>query len=220
MIVLYGGTFDPPHLGHIHLIQKLFSLFPITKLFLVPNQRNPLKTQSPHLSPDDRKLLLETAVRGLDSRIELLDFELKKPGPSYTIDTVRFLETQLQESLTVVIGNELFTDLPFWKEAPELMRKVDWIVVNRVENPVKISSHFLHALNIIDGTFCSENHFAYCQNTRSILFCEIEALPFSSTQIRSEIADLWKKNQLETPPQGIQRSVWLLIKEKRLYSVG
>lgn len=220
MNVVYGGTFDPPHLGHIHLIKKLLDLYPITKLFVVPNQKNPLKLKGPQISPENRLSLLEVATHGLDSRIQLLDFELKNPGPSFTIDTLRFLESQEEGPFTVIIGNELLSDLPSWKEAAELMKKANWIVVKRVENPVKISPQLLHALNIIDGHFISENHFAYCQNQRSIHFCDVQALPFSSTQIRAEIADMWKKNKLETPPQGIQRSVWLLIKEKRLYSVG
>jgi len=220
LIGIFGGTFDPPHLGHIHLIESILERFNFSKLYLVPNYQNPLKTKGPTVTPENRLLLLKTAIQGLDSRIEILDWEIKNQGPSYTIDTVKHVKTLHSEPISVVIGNDLFSQLPEWKSAAELFQLVDWIVIKRNEGIVLEPQQLLNKIGIFDSHFSEKNHLAYRQNQRSIRFCDIQALPFSSTRIREELGELWKKNKLEDPPQGIQRSVWLMIKEKRLYTVG
>lgn len=220
MIGVFGGTFDPPHLGHIHLIKTILAEFNFTKLYLVPNYQNPLKSVGPQISAADRLLLLHTAIRDLDPRIEILDWEITKQGPSFTIDTIKHLQTIQSEPITLVIGNDLFAQLPQWKSAQELFQLVDWIVVKRSTDIAIDPAQLLHKLGIIDSHFLDKNRLAYSQDRKVIRFCDIKALPFSSTQVRKELGDLWKKNKLEDLPQGIQRSVWLLIKEKRLYAVG
>ncbi|NBX77170.1 MAG: nicotinate (nicotinamide) nucleotide adenylyltransferase [Proteobacteria bacterium] len=220
MIGLFGGTFDPPHLGHIHLIQSLLKQFNFSKFYLIPNYRNPLKTKGPAVTAEERLLLLRTAIKGLDSRIEILDWEMRKQEPSFTIDTVKYLRTLHSEPLTFIIGDDIFSQLSEWKSAAELFQLVDWMVIKRSEEIVLEPQQLMHKLGIFDSHFVDKNHLAYSQDQRSIRFCDIKALPFSSTQMRSELRELWKKNKLDDPPQGIQRSVWLLIKEKRLYSVG
>lgn len=220
MIGIFGGTFDPPHLGHIHLIQTILNQFNFSKLVLIPNYQNPLKTKTSSVSPDDRLLLLQTAIQGVDPRLEILDWEIKKQGPSYTIDTVKHIQSFYSEPLTLIIGSDVFNQLPEWKSAPELFQLVDWIVIKRNDDTVTEPQQLLRKVNIFDGHFSEKNHLAYSQDRRSVRFCDIDALPISSTQIRLELVDLWKKNRLDNPPQGIQRSVWLLIKEKRLYAVG
>ena len=224
MIGVYGGTFDPPHLGHVHLIKSLLSQFGFSKLYLVPTSQNPLKTRGPHISPEDRFLLLQAAMLEVDPRITILDWEIKRNGPSFTIDTIDSLLKIENGPLHLIIGNELLSQLPSWKSIDELFKKVNWIVVNRThQSHLEIMQNLqqlLHTFGIIDSHFTSEKCIAYRQDQRLIQLCEINALPISSTEIRNKLGELWKKNTLENPPQGIQRSVWLLIKEKRLYSVG
>ncbi len=220
MIGLFGGTFDPPHLGHIHLIQSILKEFNFSKLYLIPNYQNPLKAKGPAVTPKDRLLLLRTAISGLDPRVEILEWEIKKQEPSYTIDTVRHLKSLHSEPLTFIIGNDIFSQLPEWKSATQLFQWVDWIVIKRSEGIVLDPQPLLHKIGIFDSHFIDKNHLAYSQDRRSIRFCDIRALPISSTDIRLELGELWKKNKLDDSPQGIQRSVWLLIKEKRLYTVG
>lgn len=220
MIGVFGGTFDPPHLGHVHLIKTLLERFKFTKLYLVPNSQNPLKTVGPRISAENRLLLLKAAIDGLDPRIEILDWEILQKQPSYTIDTVNRLLIHHPKNLTLIIGDDLFSQLDHWKSIRELLSKTDWIIVKRRTKNVENPQQLLHKIGINDSRFIDENRIAYCQDLRSINFCEIGALPFSSTEIRNQLGDMWKKNSLEIPPQGIQRSVWLLIKEKQLYSVG
>ena len=219
MIGVFGGTFDPPHLGHIHLIKTILSQFNFSKLYLIPNYQNPLKEQGPRISAGDRLSLIEAAFKYLDPRIEILDWEIKKTGPSFTIDTVKHLQALQSEPITLVVGDDILPRLPEWKSANELLKLVDWLVIKRSEAIASDPSQFLKKAGIIDAFFLEKNLLAYSQDQRLMRFCDIQALPFSSTKIREEIGDLWKKNKLEDPPQGIQRSVWLLIKEKQLYAV-
>lgn len=220
MIGLLGGTFDPPHLGHIHLIKTIQEQFSFSQFFLIPNYQNPLKTQGPHISPEDRLELLRAALSELNSSINILDWEINNPHPSYTIETIHRFQHTTQEPMAFILGDECFSGLPQWKSPTELLLNLNWIVVKRTGENMKFSSQMLQYLNIKDAHWINENHLAYCQDERWIRFCEIKALNYSSSQIRASLAEMWKKNTLENPPQGIQRSVWLLIKEKRLYSVG
>ncbi|MFM8270269.1 MAG: hypothetical protein ACKN9V_08790, partial [Pseudomonadota bacterium] len=174
----------------------------------------------PSISPADRLLLLETATQGMDSRIEILDWEIKKREPSFTIETVKQLRSLQREPITLIIGDDILSRLSEWKSANELFQLVDWIVIKRNGGNREDPQQLLQKVGIIDGHFIDKNHLAYSQDQHSIRFCDIKALSFSSTQLRTELGELWKKNKLDNPPQGIQRSVWLLIKEKRLYAVG
>lgn len=220
MIGLFGGTFDPPHLGHIHLIKTLCSQFSFSSFYLIPNYQNPLKQVGPHILPEERLELLQTAITELGNQVRILDWEIRNPEPSFTIDTVqRFLKT-VSEPTVFILGDECFSQLRQWKSPRELLLLTNWIVVKRNEEIMKISSRMLHDLNIKDTRWINSHHLAYSQDHNWIRFCDIEALPYSSTQMRNLLAEAWKKNTLDNPPQGIQRSVWLMIKEKRLYSVG
>ena len=219
MIGVFGGTFDPPHLGHIHLIKALIRRYHFSKFYLIPTSQNPLKPSGPRISSTERLRLVQTAVQEFGSGVEVLDWEISQSGPSYTIDTVKRLSQFTREPLAFVMGNDLFSEISQWKSAHELLQIMDVIVVIRDPENVNKPQQLLHKLGIMDSHFTQKNHLAHSQNQRWIDFCEIDALPISSTAIRAELADMWKKNKLDVPPQGIQRSVWLLIKENRLYTV-
>lgn len=222
MIGVYGGSFDPPHLGHLHLINQILRQFSFDTFYVVPAYQNPLKTQEPQILPKDRLELLNLALSDVpQNNVAVLEWEIRQNKPSYTIDTIRHLQAlHPGESFTFVLGEDAFLRLPEWKSAQELVKMLDWIVVFRGSQKVSFSSQFLEKLHISDSHWQSDSVLAYCQNQRSIRLVNIDALPCSSSDLRRQIQDLWKKNELATTPAGIQRSVWQLIKEKRLYSVN
>jgi len=220
LIGVYGGTFDPPHLGHLHLIKSLLERFSFESFYVIPANRNPLKVTGPSISPEQRLELLNISLEKMKEKVSILDWEIHQQKPSYTIDTLRHLRKKHpKQNLYFILGDDAFVKLPQWKEAKELVRFTNWIVVSRVKTKMTISSQFLESLAVTDARWENDSILAYCQDERSIQILNIEALPYSSSDLRCQIRDLWKMNELASPPLGIQDSVWKVIKEKRLYSV-
>lgn len=130
LIGLYGGSFDPVHLGHLETADELLARLPFAEIRLLPNARSPLKTATP--SPRHRIAMLELALAGkpgltLDTR------ELRRPPPSYTVDTLRELRAELGEAqpLVFIMGLDSFLHLPAWKDWQVLTTLAHLLVVNR-----------------------------------------------------------------------------------------
>jgi len=181
-IGIYGGTFNPPHLGHIWGAQYASDALGLEKLLLIPDRIAPHK-QIPEGSPTPRQRLemLRLAVSGLD-KLQVSDLELQREGPSYTYITI----TQVQEmypdrELCLLMGTDMFLSFLNWRNAEQMLHKVTLCVMCRgdrdekqqilgqkqileslggrvelVENPVyEISSSDLRRLLIFDcaGSF-------------------------------------------------------------------
>src|SRR4051794_30672333 len=95
-IGIYGGTFDPVHFGHIQLAISLIEQGGLDEIFWIPANTNPLKSDSP-ASADHRLQMLKIALKELPF-FKILDIELKREGPSYTIDTLRLLKKEYPDA--------------------------------------------------------------------------------------------------------------------------
>jgi nicotinate-nucleotide adenylyltransferase len=87
-IGIFGGTFDPPHVGHLIAAQDALTVLALDKVLFVPARVPPHKQHEVVSSPDTRLRMLNTATQG-DQRFEISDVELNRTGPSYTVDTLR-----------------------------------------------------------------------------------------------------------------------------------
>lgn len=121
-IGIYGGTFNPPHLGHITAARAVFELLKLDKLLIVPDGLPPHKDLPPDSpSPEQRLALTRLAAdeTGLGDRVEVLDIELRQPGRSYTADTLTRLRALYPEDqLWLLMGTDMFLTLHRW-HAPE-----------------------------------------------------------------------------------------------------
>ena len=132
-----GGSFDPVHFGHLMAAQDAYEQHQLDRLVLVPAARAPLKNGEPQSSPDDRLAMLQAAV-AWDRRFEISDFELRRGGVSYTIDSARhFKALYPRDSLYWVIGGDQLPRLHLWKEIAELAQLVEFIFLERPGYPVK-----------------------------------------------------------------------------------
>lgn len=129
-IGLYGGSFDPVHLGHIATAQELLRRLPLQEIRLLPAARSPLKTGA--TSAQDRQSMLELAIQGqqgltIDTR------ELQRPPPSYTVDTLREVRAEVgpEQPLVFIMGVDSFIELPRWKDWQSLTRYAHLLVVSR-----------------------------------------------------------------------------------------
>lgn len=138
---LLGGTFDPPHLGHVAAAQQARRALSLDRVLLVvandPWQKSPLRDIT---GAADRLAMVEAAAEGLDG-IEASRVELDRGGPSYTLDTVEQLLAEASArgvpapELFVIVGADIVPTLATWHRVDDLRRLVTLVVVARPHAP-------------------------------------------------------------------------------------
>ena len=132
-----GGSFDPVHFGHLIAAQDVYEQYKLDRLFLVPAAQAPLKPNDVQSSTEDRWQMLQAACEW-DQRLELSDYELRKGGMSYTIDSVRHFHAQFpRDELFWIIGGDQLPLLHQWREIAELARLIEFIFLERPRHPSK-----------------------------------------------------------------------------------
>lgn len=219
MVILFGGSFDPIHDGHLHLAQKILAAYSPRIMYLVPAKRNPLKDQTS--APGAARLaMIRLALKEFnDERIHLLDCELARPEPSYTLLTVQSLLEKGASEVSLVMGNEVFASLPRWHEPKLLLELANVIVVTREQALAFAPDLVVSAVGIKDLAGGPER-WRHSGSRRWIERRTIGALPFSATQIRDEISQRTGSHEIKADLPGLRRSVWEYIKENRLYAVN
>jgi nicotinate-nucleotide adenylyltransferase len=121
-IVLFGGTFDPIHLGHTTVAAAAADCIGAEKVIFIPTKCSPLKQVLPEVGDDDRLNMIALAIEG-NSKFESSDYELKKARPSYTLETVRHFKAEYgaDASMYWLIGADTIDDLPHWYRVVELI---------------------------------------------------------------------------------------------------
>ncbi|MHC4618018.1 MAG: nicotinate (nicotinamide) nucleotide adenylyltransferase [Planctomycetota bacterium] len=131
-IALFGGTFDPIHLGHTAVAAAAVEHLRAEKLIFVPAKCSPLKQSLPEASDDDRLNMIALAIEG-NENFQLSDCELKKPRPSYTLETVRDFQTEYGTETLVhwLIGADAVDDLSRWHRIADLIDQCNLCVMFR-----------------------------------------------------------------------------------------
>jgi len=128
---LFGGSFDPVHLGHLLVAEAAREELGLTRLFLIPAAHSPFKPNRTPSAPVDRLRLLRLALAG-QSWCEIDGQELERGGISYTIDTVRdYVRRYPSAQLFYLIGADHVSTLPKWRDAGELAGRVEFLVIPR-----------------------------------------------------------------------------------------
>ncbi len=128
---LFGGTFDPPHLGHVAAARAAIGALGLDELVVTVARDPQRKSAPPIASPELRDEMVRAAFEGVD-RVVVRDLELRREGPTYTIDTVEALLAERPgEPLTVVLGADAAASLGSWHRARELARLVEVAIVPR-----------------------------------------------------------------------------------------
>jgi nicotinate-nucleotide adenylyltransferase len=131
-IALYGGTFDPVHLGHLEVARKVSELFEIEKVIFIPAQIAPHKVGRTVTEPIHRYAMLALATQD-DPRLVISTFELDAPDRRYTVDTVSEFQRELgeQTELFFIMGADSWSEITTWREWERLLKLTNHIVVTR-----------------------------------------------------------------------------------------
>lgn len=122
-IGILGGSFDPVHLGHVALAEAARDRLRLDRVLLVVAASQPLKPGGAGAPADDRYAMVRLAVRGRP-RLEASDLEIRRPGPSYTVETLREVRAGLPPgaALLLLLGADALAEFPRWRSAGEVGR--------------------------------------------------------------------------------------------------
>lgn len=141
-IGIYGGTFDPIHHGHLILAREARERLELQTIIFVPAAVSPFKN-TPSGSPADRLAMLQAAIAG-ESGFTIDEFELHRPPPSYTIDTVESIRTRESDAeLFYLIGQDNVVGLTKWHRFGDLEKIVQFVVLDRTG---ELSGHSYHVV--------------------------------------------------------------------------
>jgi nicotinate-nucleotide adenylyltransferase len=124
-IGVFGGTFDPVHVGHLAIALAALESVPLERVMFVPARRSPLKDRDPLASVADRVTMLESAIAS-EPRFALSRVELERDGVSYTVETLEALRSEGE--LFLILGSDALADLARWR-TPERIRELATILV-------------------------------------------------------------------------------------------
>jgi nicotinate-nucleotide adenylyltransferase len=122
---VFGGTFDPVHVGHLAIAQAALESVPLDRVLFVPARRSPLKDRDPIARVADRVAMLDAAISG-EPRFALSRVELERDGVSYTVDTLEALHSE--GALFLILGSDALADLARWRK-PDRIRELATILV-------------------------------------------------------------------------------------------
>lgn len=118
-IGIFGGTFNPIHNGHLHLIEQAFQLLKLDKIFVVPTFISAFKVKEKFVNPTHRVNMIKLV---LPEKCEISDFEIKRKNISYTIDTIRYFKKKFpQDELFFLGGDDLLEKFHTWENASEIL---------------------------------------------------------------------------------------------------
>ncbi len=150
-IAIFGGSFDPPHKGHIEIISQLIQIF--SKVIVVPAFVSPFKRSGSFASAKERLEMLKLALKEKNLSPIISDFEIKNKGVSYSYQTIRHYQRDNQK-IYFVIGSESVSSLHLWKNADWLRQNVIFYVVRRENYEVKLRDDFC----IEVAPFCQKDY--------------------------------------------------------------
>jgi nicotinate-nucleotide adenylyltransferase len=137
-VAFFGGSFDPPHHGHIAIATAAADVFDLDSVLFAPVGRQPLKPEGVPASFADRVAMVEFACRA-DSRFAVSDLDAPRSDgtPNYTVQTLATLHEAMPDArLFNLVGADSFLDLPRWHEPERLLELAEWIVVSRPGFPL------------------------------------------------------------------------------------
>ncbi len=129
-IAIFGGSFDPPHIGHQTIVKRALKKLDIDKLIIVPSFLNPLKVKS-FLNAKTRYRLLKKMFSKKE-KIKVCNFEIKQEKAVYSIETIRYIIKKYKPSkLYLIIGADNYKSFHLWSNHEEIKKLVGLIVVTR-----------------------------------------------------------------------------------------
>ncbi len=221
-IGVLGGTFDPVHIGHLISSEETLEIFKLDHVLFIPSKSPPHKKQTDVLSFKHRANMVEAAIEN-NERLRIERCESRRPGYSYSIDTIHYLmKTNPEAEFYFILGIDAFAEINTWKDWEQLLKTCHFIVTSRPNRYIKdlknLPGHFTQKLNfsldeqnmkpLDTNTLLSKE----CRHPTRIWFFRISSIEVSSSGIRKRISENRCFRYL------VPEKTYTYIKEHGLYS--
>ncbi|MBC7458310.1 MAG: nicotinate (nicotinamide) nucleotide adenylyltransferase [Bdellovibrionaceae bacterium] len=186
-IGIFGGSFNPPHNGHVNSLVTVQKKMGFDKIHIIPNNQNPLKIPTELPNAEHRIEMSKQAFATYGPAFFIDDIEIKRGGKSYTIDTVLELRKQYDaKDLYLIIGADNFETFSEWKDWKKILSEINLVVTTRPGYEIpEAESDFPDYLTSLIG----ESDFGAVELTtgRSIEFITLDDLNISSSELRKKL---------------------------------
>ncbi len=173
-ILIYGGSFNPPHAGHVHAVNMASKALEPNRIFLIPTAVPPHKEVAEGTPAGEERLEMTRLAAGDIPGAEVLDMELRRGGKSYTVDTLRTMKEQYpDEELVFLVGTDMLLTLDEWRKPEEILSLAAIALFPREANRRRVIEEKARELT---GRFGGR-----------ILLIEGEPLEISSTELRAAL---------------------------------
>ena len=194
-IGLFGGTFNPVHSGHVRVIREVKTGFKLDEILIIPSALPPHKKSENVVDAKDRIEMIRLAFLN-DPGFVISDVELKRTGPSYTVDTIHYFKSVLPENsrLYLIMGLDAFLEIDTWKSYKKFFLLIPFIVIFRsVSGKYGKKSGWESLENYLQSNISKGYTFSSSQSTfvhdqkQPIYVFDVSPVDISSTTIREYI---------------------------------
>jgi nicotinate-nucleotide adenylyltransferase len=188
-IGVFGGSFNPPHAGHLNVVSSVVRKMGLDKVVIIPSFQNPLKLEETTLSasPKQRLAMSQLAFQSLGPQFEVSSIEVDRGGKSYTIQSLEILKKLYPEgSLYLIIGMDNLATFDRWKDWESILTLADLIVTSRPGWEIPVSLEELPS-SIRDQVEFFDFSLAQLKSGKTLSFISLKDINTSSTDIRRHI---------------------------------
>lgn len=169
---LFGGSFDPLHFGHLNMAITLLEVHGLDRVYFCPSGISPFKTEKPPIAAAEHRLAMVNYGIQKMSKFSVLDWEIKRPGPSYTIETIQKLNTEEKTEIFLLLGEDQISQLHEWKNVEHLFTLCKPLIAAR------------------EGNAASPSHLSFPLQSLIVQGrTKIPMMDISSTRIRKRLSE-------------------------------
>ena len=186
-IGLFGGTFNPVHLGHLRAAEEIREKFSLSKVFFIPAHVPPHKAHS--VAPAQDRFAMVRAAVADNPFFDVSDIELQRHGKSYSVDTIRHFRAEHGSGaeLFFIMGSDAFREIQTWRSYPEFFGLCSFIVMSRPGESAEPGKSVPHEFADLFAQSCDGNCYEHLDSGNRVYFCRVSLLDISSTGIRQAL---------------------------------
>ncbi len=196
-IGIFGGTFNPVHMGHIIVAEEVKKGFDLDQICFIPASIPPHKKKKKVARASDRLEMIKLAISDYED-FTVSDIELKRSGPSYTIDTLNHFKKAFSEETRFyfMVGMDAFLDIDTWKSFRKLFDVTPFVVMSRPgvidgkgEEKIKILKNILVSKVSPDYRFNASQNAFFDPEKKPVYLFDVTPVDISATMIRRKISE-------------------------------
>jgi nicotinate-nucleotide adenylyltransferase len=186
-IGIFGGSFNPPHLGHVNAVTTVVKKIGLDRIHIIPAYQNPMKRPIEGAKAEDRLEMVRLAFETYGLQYVIDDREISRKGKSYSIDTVlEFRKEHEAEFIHLILGLDTFEEFGSWKEYSKILENANLVVVTRPGCHIPHSVEELpSAIKPLVAAF--DFNFVELTSGRSIQFVSLNDVEISGAELRKKI---------------------------------